>query len=128
MPHAVMTDPIVPSIKTYTDGIQVLLEKAHKIKPHGGIEPPITPAELGNDVNIAFNIAGEQNIKGRSTNYPVIETAVRNTFYSLVVRGNSCFGLLCLTFTGIDEHRRTIIWPSLESTRHSEYTHRSRAM
>lgn len=87
MPHAVMVDSLVPPVNIYTEAIEDLLERAKDIKPHGNIGSPITDAELGSEVDAAFRSVGEPNSKGRSANYPIIETALRNTFYSLVVRG-----------------------------------------
>lgn len=90
-----MSSAGINSVDTFTESLTELLKRARTIKPNGAIEPALTSATFGGDVE---NIAKRAEL-GRTVNtqdhYAALETACRNIFYNLLASTsieNNSFG------------------------------------
>ncbi|KAL8917749.1 MAG: hypothetical protein Q9208_007801 [Pyrenodesmia sp. 3 TL-2023] len=74
----------INSVDKFTESLTELLERARRIKRNGAIEPALTSATFGGDVE---DIAKRAEL-GRTVNtqdhYAALETACRNIFYNLL--------------------------------------------
>ena len=91
MPHAVSSGAQVDAVEKYTAAVQQLLEAARQIKPSRTIEPPLTYADLSEDIQAAIPNSDGGAPKIEAAQHTTIETAFRSIFYDLVVR----LGLIC---------------------------------
>ncbi|PGH11436.1 hypothetical protein AJ80_07115 [Polytolypa hystricis UAMH7299] len=76
----------IRAVKTYRSLVQDLLAKATELKTDGGIEPPLSEADLGDALQLIEQrrelVMKEQS---QQAHYAVVETAFREKFYDLLV-------------------------------------------
>jgi hypothetical protein len=76
----------VRAVKVYRRLVQDLLDKSAQVKRDGGIEPPLTDADLGDAIyQIQQGQEGVIKDQGQQAHYAVVETAFREKFYNLLV-------------------------------------------
>ncbi|KZF22775.1 hypothetical protein L228DRAFT_268158 [Xylona heveae TC161] len=86
---AVMSSDGVVSVDQATQQLRKLLQKAQEVKTSGSIEPPLLESDFDGAINDRIFRSEEQGTNntqqaeiGRQAHYAIIETAVRNIFYS----------------------------------------------
>ncbi|KAH7629163.1 THO complex subunit 1 transcription elongation factor-domain-containing protein [Sordaria sp. MPI-SDFR-AT-0083] len=91
MPSRVIESHGVPGVAAFSAFLDNLLARAETVKPTASIEPPLDKADfqdLQTQLNEALGIdpsqVGEVNDAKRTQRHAIIETAVRDTFSSLV--------------------------------------------
>ena len=89
MPHAVSPGAQVNAVEGHTAAVQQLLEAARRIKPSQTIQPPLTYADLSEDIKAAIPNSDGETPKIEAAQYAAIETAFRSIFYGLVVHTGS---------------------------------------
>ena len=77
----------IHSVTTYVQALRDLLAKAWDVKPNAGIEPTLTPFDLRGAIENIGKQPGSDFLAPNSSHYAAIETACREIFYGLVVRG-----------------------------------------
>ena len=75
----------VEDVANYSDALHTLLRAARQVKPTKAIEPPLTYADLAEEIRgVLPNIDTLASRDGHSQ-YAALETAFRNIFYDLLV-------------------------------------------
>jgi THO complex subunit 1 len=85
MPHKTMSSADVPAVDIYTTGVRQLLERAKEIKEEASIEPPLNAADFIDHIEFITKARDPVFPRDRYTSHAVVETALRNTFYELLV-------------------------------------------
>lgn len=86
MPHKVMSSAGVGAVETYAVAVKQLLQKAQEIKQDATIEPALTAADFGEQIEIFGKSEGGSVLANPQLRYAAVETALRNAFYPLLVR------------------------------------------
>lgn len=89
MLHKVMPSAGLPSVGAYSDVIDRWLAKVDNVKQHAGIEPALIAADFLDEIEEIGKIRHESNGSTQQAQYAAIETALRDIFYELLVRGPS---------------------------------------
>ncbi|KAI4174108.1 MAG: hypothetical protein LQ343_002554 [Gyalolechia ehrenbergii] len=79
-----MSSAEIGSVESFTQSLTGLLERSRRIKPDGGIEPPLTSASLDGDVERISKRAEGSVLVNAQDHYAALETACRNIFYNLL--------------------------------------------
>ncbi|KAL9030980.1 MAG: hypothetical protein Q9196_000949 [Gyalolechia fulgens] len=79
-----MSSAGISSVESFTESLEILLEKSRKIKPLGGIEPPLTSTSFDGDVERISAKAKGGVLTSAQDHYAALETACRNIFYNLL--------------------------------------------
>lgn len=84
-----MANPDVDAVSVYRKHIELLLERAEKVKPDKQIEPPLSETHLG-DASWLVQKDDQPivNSLGQQTQFAAVEIAFREKFYSLLVRSS----------------------------------------
>lgn len=84
-----MAENDIRAVKIYRNLVQELLNRAARVKENGGIEPPLTDADLGDAMRLIQQSKEEAlNNQNQQSLYAVVETAFREKFYDLLVCGS----------------------------------------
>lgn len=89
MPHKVMSSAGIPSVDAYSDAIERWLRKANDIKQQAGIEPALIATDFLDEIEEIGKIRLGSGVSTQQAHYAAIETAFRDKFYELLVRGSS---------------------------------------
>lgn len=84
-----MVSSDVASVKIYKDALEDLVLQAHAAKPGGGIEPALASSDFNGAVESLGRKPGSDFLTRPKSHYAAIETACRDIFYKLLVRGQS---------------------------------------
>lgn len=79
----------LPSVGAYSDTIDRWLAKADNVKQQASVEPALIAADFLDEIEEIGKIRHESNGSTQQAQYAAIETALRDKFYELLVRGPS---------------------------------------
>ena len=117
MPHKVMPSAGLPSVDAYSDAIKRWLDKAESIKQQPNIEPALIAADFLKEVEEIGKIRHESGVSTQQAHYAAIETALRDKFYELLVRGYLPVTPDVLTiYSGFHVHRTSFLQRDMESS------------
>jgi len=95
MLHKIISSAGLPSVDAYSDAIDRWLAKADNVKQQAGVEPALIAADFLDEIDEIGKIRHESGVSTQQAQYAAIETALRDKFYELLVRGPSRRTILC---------------------------------
>lgn len=82
-----MSSDGIASVHTYSVAIENLLERARNVKVNPSIEPALNASDFAGDIEEFGKLSNGSFLANNQAHYAAIETACRNIFYDLLVRG-----------------------------------------
>lgn len=77
----------IASVQTYSLAFNNLLDRARNVKVNPSIEPALNASDFAGDIEEIGKLSNGSFLANSQAHYAAIETACRNIFYGLLVRG-----------------------------------------
>lgn len=90
-----MSSDGIASVHTYSVAFNTLLNRARSVKVNPSIEPALNASDFAGAIDEIGKLSNGSFLANSQAHYAAIETACRNIFYGLLVRG-----LLLISKTG----------------------------